>query len=423
MPSTRRHSLKAGDGAWGEKVPLGGSYHRLRVRERFLFGHTSIDPSFRLSKAPSALFDDPVLIEHLYIHIPFCPNICPYCAFYKESAGRERVETFLDALLKEAEHWSERLHPRTIFFGGGTPSALSLPQFEKLLGGLRALLDLSALEEWTIEMNPATVAADKAALLLDAGINRVGMGVQSWDDAVLKSLGRTHDAGKAEESFRILRQAGFDNLSIDLIFGVPGQTLESWRSSLERSLRLAPEHLSAYGLTYEEDTEFFRKLGCGEMTPDEGLEADQFELTATLLGNSGYLQYEVSNYALPGRESLHNSSYWAGKDYLGLGPSAFSTVGSRRWRNIRETGIYSETTLAGKTAVDFEEEVTEELKSKERAAFGMRTLSGLPAEDAALWESDLLRLQGQGLVNLAGKRWIPTPRGRLLADTVAEIFV
>jgi oxygen-independent coproporphyrinogen-3 oxidase len=186
---------------------------------------------------------------------------------------------------------------------------------------------------------------------------------------------------------------------------------------------LAPEHLSAYGLTYEEDTEFFQKLGRGEMAPDEGLEADQFELTATLLGKSGYLQYEVSNYALPGRESLHNSAYWSGKDYLGLGPSAFSTVGSRRWRNIRETGIYSETTLAGKTAVDFEEEVTEELKSKERAAFGMRTLLGVTEEEAAPWERDLVGMENKGLVTLSEGRWILTPRGRLLADTVAEVFV
>ena len=363
------------------------------------------------------------MIEHLYIHIPFCPNICPYCAFYKESAGRERIETFLDALLVETEQWSSQLKPKTIFFGGGTPSALSIPQFEKLLGGLRARLDLSQVEEWTIEMNPATVAADKAALLKEAGINRISMGVQSWDDAVLKSLGRTHDADKAEDSFHTLRKAGFDNLSIDLIFGVPGQSLESWRDSLERSLRLAPEHLSAYGLTYEEDTEFFTKLGRGEMAPDEGLEADQFELTAELLGIAGYAQYEVSNYSLPRRESQHNSAYWRGSDYIGLGPSAFSTMGSKRWRNIRETGIYSETTMAGRTAIDFEEEVSEPVKAGERAAFGMRTNAGLPFSESTPWELELRQAAGEGLVIFKGDRWLLTSRGRLLADTVAEIFV
>lgn len=363
------------------------------------------------------------MIEHLYIHIPFCPNICPYCAFYKESAGRERVEAFLDALLVEVDVWASELQPRTIFFGGGTPSALSLSQFEKLLGGLQERLDLSVLEEWTIEMNPATVALDKALLLREAGINRVSMGVQSWDNLVLQTLGRTHDAERAEESFHLLREAGFENLSIDLIFGVPGQSLDSWRRSLEKSLQLAPEHLSAYGLTYEEDTDFFQKLGRGEMTPDEGLEADQFELSSELLTSSHYRQYEVSNYARPGREAQHNEAYWLGRDYLGLGPSAFSTVGSRRWRNIRETGIYSETTVAGKTAIDFEEEVSEELKKRERGAFGMRTLRGLTIDEAMPWHGELITFQQQGLVQEIDRRWLLTPKGRLLADTVSEIFV
>ncbi len=363
------------------------------------------------------------MIEHLYIHIPFCPNICPYCAFYKESAGRERVETFLEALLLEAKLWSPQLRPRTIFFGGGTPSALSITQFKKLLGGLREHLDLTQVEEWTIEMNPATVALEKAILLRKAGINRVSMGVQSWDDAVLKILGRTHDASKAEESFHLLRKAGFENLSMDLIFGIPGQSLDSWRSSLERSLRLAPEHLSAYGLTYEEDTEFFQKLGRGEMAPNEGLEADQFELTAELLGDAGYQQYEVSNYALSGKESQHNMAYWMGRDYLGLGPSAFSTLGERRWRNIRETGLYSASTLAGKTAIDFEEEISEALRKREKAAFGIRTHYGLPLNDAMPWHEELSNFRLHGLLEQTTDRWLLTPRGRLLADSVAEIFV
>ena len=237
------------------------------------------------------------MIPHLYIHIPFCPNICPYCAFYKESAGRERVEKFLEALLVEVESHADQLRPETIFLGGGTPSALSPVQLKFLFEGLHRYLDLSALREWTIEMNPATVAADKAKLLRDAGINRISMGVQSWDDEVLKTLGRTHTAQKAEESFHLLRDAGFQNISIDLIFGVPGQSLTSWQETLERSLRLDPEHLSAYGLTYEEDTEFFRLLGKGVMKANENLEADQFEITTDLLSAHGYEQYEVSNYA------------------------------------------------------------------------------------------------------------------------------
>lgn len=363
------------------------------------------------------------MIDHLYIHIPFCPNICPYCAFYKESAGRERVESFLDALLAEASCWSEQLLPRTIFFGGGTPSALSVPQFEKLLNGLRDRINLTLLEEWTIEMNPATVAADKADLLLQAGVNRVSIGVQSWDDDVLISLGRTHNADKSEESIRVLRQVGFENISVDLIFGVPGQTLESWRTTLERTLQLNPKHVSAYGLTYEEGTEFFQRLGRGEVSINEGLEADQFEMATDHLGDAGFRQYEVSNYSIPGWESRHNIAYWTGRDYLGLGPSAFSTVGSRRWRNIRETGIYSQTTLSGKTACDFEEIISPELLAREKAAFGIRTIGGIPSNEAHQWDSELLSLRIEGLVDQRDERWLLTRRGRLLADTVSQTFV
>lgn len=363
------------------------------------------------------------MIKHLYIHIPFCPNICPYCAFYKESAGRERVEKFLDALLIEVETHAAMLQPKTIFFGGGTPSALSLPQFEKIFTGLHHHLDLSMLEEWTIEMNPATVAADKASLLRSAGINRISMGVQSWDDTVLKTLGRTHSAQKAEESFQLLREAGFENISIDLIFGIPGQSRDSWQKTLERSLQLAPEHLSAYGLTYEENTEFFRLRSRGAMKADENLEAEQFELAADLLSAHGYEQYEVSNYAKKNHESLHNMAYWLGSDYLGLGPSAFSTIAGKRWRNIRETGLYTESTIKGKTARDFEEDVSPELLASERAAFGLRTNRGLPFENAKPWQAAIEQFEKEGLLYRSSDRWLLTRRGMLLADLVSETFV
>jgi len=363
------------------------------------------------------------MISHLYIHIPFCPNICPYCAFYKESAGRERVEKFLEALLIEVEHYAEQLQPKTIFLGGGTPSALSPAQLEFLFEGLYRLLDLSALREWTMEMNPATVAADKAKLLRAAGINRISMGVQSWDDAVLKILGRTHSSQKAEESFFLLREAGFQNISIDLIFGVPGQSLTSWQETLKRSLRLAPEHLSAYGLTYEEDTEFFRLLGRGVMKPNEELEATQFELTMDLLTAHGYEQYEVSNYAKKNFYSLHNNAYWLGCDYFGLGPSAFSTVAGKRWRNIRETGLYTSSTMSGYTARDFEETLSEKMLASERAAFGLRTHHGLPLERGKPWQQELEKMETHGLLHRTHDRWLLTRRGKLLADSVSEIFV
>lgn len=321
------------------------------------------------------------------------------------------------------EQHAHQLRPKTIFLGGGTPSALSPSQLKLLFEGVHRLLDLSALREWTIEMNPTTVAADKAKLLRDAGINRISMGVQSWDDDVLKTLGRTHTAQKAEESFFLLRQAGFENISIDLIFGVPGQSLSSWKETLERSLRLNPEHLSAYGLTYEEDTEFFRLLGRGVMKPNEELETAQFEMTTTLLSSQGYEQYEVSNYAKKNYDSLHNTAYWLGRDYLGLGPSAFSTVAGKRWRNIRDTGLYTSSTIEGKTARDFEESLSSELLASERAAFGLRTRHGLSLEEGKKWQQELENMETHGLLYRTDKSWLLTQRGKLLADTVGEIFV
>ena len=363
------------------------------------------------------------MIKHLYIHIPFCPNICPYCAFYKESAGRERVEAFIDALLVEASFYASKVQPRTIFLGGGTPSALSFPQMERLLIGLHDTLNLSEVIEWTIEMNPATVDAKKAKLLRSSGINRISMGVQSWDDTILQKLGRTHSAQKAEESFYLLRDEGFQNISLDLIFGTPGESLDSWQKTLEQTLRLVPEHISAYGLTYEEDTEFFRLLGRGLMKANEHLEADQMELAMDLLKKNKYEQYEVSNYGKKGYESKHNMAYWLGADYLGLGPSAFSTVEGRRWRNIRETGLYSSSTMQGATAIDFEEELSTQLLAAERAAFGLRTQHGLSFADAIPWQEAIENYEKEGLLYRAADRWLLTRKGTLLADLVGEIFV
>jgi len=362
------------------------------------------------------------VIEHLYVHIPFCPNICPYCAFYKESAGRERVELFIDALLIEAGRHATNLLPRTIFFGGGTPSALSYSQMERLLHGLQRILNLSELREWTIEMNPATVAADKAKLLKQAGVNRISMGVQSWDDFVLKKLGRTHSSEKAEESFFLLRDAGFENISIDLIFGIPEQSITSWRETLEKTLSLAPEHLSAYGLTYEEGTEFFYLLNRGVMKPNTHLEADQFELAAQLLGKAGYEHYEISNYAKKNYSSQHNMAYWLGNDYLGLGPSAFSTVEKARWRNICDTGLYSSSTMSGRTVRDFEEKLSSSTLEAERAAFGLRTHHGVDFIRAQPWQKELEEMEKHELLYRTHDRWLLTPKGFLLADSVGEIF-
>jgi oxygen-independent coproporphyrinogen-3 oxidase len=317
------------------------------------------------------------------------------------------------------------LRPHTIFFGGGTPSALSTPQLEYLLGGLRARLDLGALTEWTLEMNPATVSLEKARALRALGVNRVSMGVQSWEPQLLAVLGRVHTAEQARRSYEILREAGFANLNLDLIFGVPTQTRAQWASSLAATIALAPEHISAYNLTYEEDTEYFRRFSLGELTQDSDADAALFELTAETLAGAGYEPYEISNFARPGRECAHNLAYWSGADYLGLGPSAFSTVGERRWANVRDTAAYiARLALPEGDAADFQEDVPPAMRRAERIAFGLRTNRGVPAPLLQAWPAEVAEFSQLGLLQTTPEGVVLlTPRGRLLADTVAEAFV
>lgn len=361
------------------------------------------------------------MISHLYVHIPFCPKVCPYCSFYKEASDRNKTRAFLEAVLAEVEPYSGRLRPRTIFFGGGTPTALSTSQLEFLIGGLRERVDLSALEEFTIEMNPATVSPEKAGALRHLGVNRVSMGVQSWNPGLLETLGRVHSAEQAQRSYEILREAGFENVNLDLIFGVPGQTRDIWRESLEKTISLRPNHISAYCLTYEEDTEYFLRLSRGEYHPDEALDADLFEMTADTLAAAGYEPYEISNFAQPGRECRHNLAYWLGTDYLGLGPSAFSTLGDRRWKNVSDTISYVAAINEGRAAADFHEMLDEPTRLAERTAFALRTNRGVPGN--ALPADKAAEFAELGLLTRRAGRWLLTRKGRLMADSVAEAMI
>src|SRR5450432_4125172 len=281
------------------------------------------EPAKKLGVHCESALKETHMVRHLYFHIPFCAKLCPYCSFYVDTHFKNKSRQFLDAILREVETQSVRfaIQPHTIYFGGGTPSALSISQLEFLLTRLREQIDLTLLMEWTFEINPATVSLEKAELLRALGVTRISMGAQSWDDAILKTLGRIHTSAQAERTFDILRAAGFDNINLDLMFAIPGQTREQWRASLNRTIALQPEHVSAYSLTYEEDTEFFRKLKAEEFSQDENWDADLFEIAMDTLGAAGFEQYEVSNYAQPRRESEHNLAYWNASDYLGFGPS------------------------------------------------------------------------------------------------------
>ena len=358
-------------------------------------------------------------MHHLYIHIPFCLQICPYCSFYKDLAGPGKADPLVDAIVREADLFGCGMSPRTVFIGGGTPTALSVSQLERLFAGLGQHLNLSAVEEFTIEMNPATVTRRKADLLRAAGVNRVSMGVQSWDAELLKLLGRVHDADQVHRSFRILREAGYDNLNLDLIYGIPGQTLAQWEESLRATMELGPEHISAYCLTYEEDTQFFERMAKGEFREDADSDATFFERGVELLSSGGYAQYEISNYAKPGRASLHNLAYWEGTDYLGLGPSAWSTFGERRWQNFPDTAAYVRGIQAGVRPLASEEALPAETREAEKIAFGLRMNAGIDPARLAGKHELVAGLRREGLLEDHGPRVRLTPRGRLLADEIA----
>jgi oxygen-independent coproporphyrinogen-3 oxidase len=311
----------------------------------------------------------------------------------------------------------------TIFFGGGTPSALSVKQLDFLLSGLHRRLDLSRLREWTLEMNPATVSLEKARMLRDFGVNRISIGVQSWDPEMLSRLGRVHSALQAERSVHIVREAGFTNLNLDLIFGVPGQSIETWQRTVEKTVSLAPEHISAYCLTFEEDTEFFRRFQSGEMTQDAEQDASFYELTMASLATAGYSQYEISNYAKPGYECLHNLAYWLGRNYLGLGPSAFSTIGERRWQNTPDTSRYIEQLRSSIEPINFKEHVSDGVRKAEGIAFGLRTALGVSASEMTSWRSEVDALRQEGYIQEENARIRLTAKGRMVADSIAELFV
>lgn len=365
-------------------------------------------------------------LHHLYVHIPFCPKVCPYCSFYKEASDRNKTQAFLDSILLDLERRLREIpgcRLETIFFGGGTPSALSVKQLDFLLSGLHRRLDLSRLREWTLEMNPATVSLEKARMLRDFGVNRISIGVQSWDPEMLSRLGRVHSALQAERSVHIVREAGFTNLNLDLIFGVPGQSIETWQRTVEKTVSLAPEHISAYCLTFEEDTEFFRRFQSGEMTQDAEQDASFYELTMASLATAGYSQYEISNYAKPGYECLHNLAYWLGRNYLGLGPSAFSTIGERRWQNTPDTSRYIEQLRSSIEPINFKEHVSDGVRKAEGIAFGLRTAIGVSASEMTRWTSELDALRQEGYIQEENARIRLTAKGRMVADSIAELFV
>lgn len=362
------------------------------------------------------------VVHHLYLHIPFCHRVCPYCSFYKHQHGDTNLAAFVEAVLAEGRRASEQfdVRPRTVYLGGGTPTALSERHLERLLRGLGSIFDLGGVAEFCTEANPRTVTPSKAAMMRAAGVTRVSLGVQAWDEPTLRTLGRDHAPAEAEETYRTLREAGFPSVNLDLMFSIPGQTLEQWLGTLATTVALKPDHISAYNLNYEEDTEFFERLGRGEFSEDAARDEEFFFASLDLLGAAGFEHYETSNHAIPGHRSAHNESYWLGEDYLGLGPSAFSTVADRRWQNLCDTQGYMKAASEGRGLAAHHEQLTPEKRRIERFGLELRTARGLP-EELVLGEGRemLPPLAEAGLI-IHEKGFIKlTRQGKPLVDEIA----
>ena len=308
----------------------------------------------------------PQAVSSLYIHVPFCAAKCEYCAFFSEVSDGALMRRYVAALIGELEQVAPDLNPRTVFFGGGTPSLLTLHQWESILQTMDRLKLIGA-EEFTVECNPATVSRDKAALLRRFGVNRISMGVQSLDERLLDRLGRVHSRAMVFRSFDILRAAGFDNINLDLMFAIPGQSLDAWGATLQEAIALGSEHLSCYEVTYEADTPLFEQMKAGKLDLDEDLACDQYELLLDVAEAHGFQQYEVSNFArrrqdgdgiAPGEcprspelACQHNLNYWRGGSFYGLGPSATGYVRGVRTVNWSNTPLYCERLEEGKRAI------------------------------------------------------------------------
>jgi len=385
-------------------------------------------------------YDHSVSIKNLYVHVPFCASKCSYCAFYSHAPGDGLVDRYVDALCKEMEFFADDCAPKTVFFGGGTPSILNLRQWQKIFKAMQKH-GLTGATEWTVECNPATVSADKAQLLREAGVNRISMGVQTFDSNLLERIGRIHTREQIFKSVEILRAAGIDNLNIDLMFAIPTQTMAQWKSSLTEAVALGPEHLSAYEVIYEQDTPLFEQLQAGEFDVDEDLACDMYDALVDLTGEHGWHQYEIANFArhkgdetfeIPSRACRHNVNYWRGGDHYALGPSATGYVRGMRTKNIANTQVYCDRLEGGELPIDTREELSPLSRAGETAAFGLRMTAGWPFEEFQRvtghdlrdgWEGSMNTwvARNQAVLETGGFRL--NREGLRFADAVAQDFL
>jgi oxygen-independent coproporphyrinogen-3 oxidase len=371
-------------------------------------------------------------IPGLYIHIPFCLSKCSYCDFYSLTSISV-VPDFLEALLKEMEMYRNRFNPfDTVYIGGGTPSLLSSQQLKDILTSIQKNFDFTSDPEMTIETNPGDLDRSLLESMRKMGINRINIGIQSFDDKVLDFLSRRHSAKQAISAIETSRRAGFENIGLDLIYGVPGQDINSWLTTLNKAVAFSPEHVSCYQLTLAAKTPLEIRYQAGKfLMPGEELQYEFFIKTSEFLEDFGYIHYEVSNFARGAKyASRHNQKYWDHSPYLGLGPSAHSFQSNRRWWNHRFLDQYLAAINAENLPVEETEILTMEQLSLEALYLGLRTKKGVSLDDfKKRYQYDLFaekkemlnKLREQGFISIRDGRLYPTHAGLAVADSLALI--
>ena len=381
----------------------------------------------------------------LYIHVPFCIKKCAYCDFLSAPAGEEERQRYVETMIKEIQGYRKKYQEycvTTIFVGGGTPSVLSGEQIKEVFNVLRASFVIDAQAEITIEVNPGTVTEEKVEAWMQAGVNRISIGLQSVNDEELQMLGRMHTYKDFLNTYHLLRDKGFNNLNIDLISAIPGQTLESWKKTLSTVAELEPEHISAYSLIVEEGTPFYTIYGEGgadgnlesmvQPLPDEETERFIYEETEMILQKYGYDRYEISNYAKPGYACRHNEGYWRRVNYLGVGLGASSLIENQRFRNFSTYDTYMDAIQNQKL---FHEEVESLSVTDEMEEFmflGLRMMSGISREVfqkkfgkkiETVYEKQIQQLKKDGLIEFVENRIRLTKRGIDISNYVFEQFL
>lgn len=360
----------------------------------------------------------------LYVHFPFCERKCPYCDFYSVEKGDQLIPKYLDAVVKEAELYADifphmKSNIQTVYFGGGTPSLLWPVQIETLLREFDKTFGFASEAEITIEVNPGTVTLQSLRGYRSAGINRISIGVQSFNANELRLLGRIHTADQAENAVFLSARAGFEDIGIDLIYGIPDQSITDWRKTLTKAVSLGLTHISTYALTWDVSTALGRAIEAGELPrPDEDTVSEMFLLADNVLSDNGYEHYEVSNFARPGYHCSHNEGYWTGQSYLGLGPSAHSFVENQRFWNVSDVHQYINVLSQNRIPVDRREILSARQRELEGITLGLRRQEGI-AVDGMQQDDRMEGLVKEGFAVLHEGRIVLTSKGLLLADEIA----